>query len=153
MIRLETHSVWVGNAAECRDSARIRSLGITAVVDLAVNEPPPVLSRELAVCRFPLHDGMSNPTWLLAAAIGCVAGLVRARVPTFVCCSAGMSRAPTIASVGIAKARGIDPSEVLAEIAKLQHVDISPGLWAAATAAMHERDYRFDLDDKEKGGA
>jgi len=149
MVRLEPHKLWIGNASDCRDSARIRSLGIAAVIDLAVNEPPPVLSRELTVCRFPLHDGMTNPNWLLAAAIKCVAGFVRANVPTLVCCSAGMSRAPTIASAGVAKATGKDPAEVLGEIRKLTHVDVSPGLWACATAAINPRDFRFQLGANE----
>jgi hypothetical protein len=152
MVRLEPYKLLIGNASDCRDSARVRSLGIVAVIDLAVNEPPPVLSRELTVCRFPLHDGMTNPNWLLAAAIDCVAGFVRANVPTLVCCSAGMSRAPTIASTGIAKATGRSPAEVLREIQKLTHVDVSPGLLACSTAAINPRDFRFDLDSNEKGG-
>jgi len=60
-----------------------------------------------------------------------------------------MSRAPTIASAGVGKATGKDPAEVLGEIRKLTHVDVSPGLWACATAAINPRDFRFQLGANE----
>ncbi|MFO0924334.1 MAG: hypothetical protein U0905_17805 [Pirellulales bacterium] len=43
--------------------------GIRAVVDLAINEKPAELGRELICCRFPINDGDGNPDWLIAIAI------------------------------------------------------------------------------------
>lgn len=143
MLNVAPHKLWIGNAPEARDSARLRAQGIAAIVDLAVNEPPAVLSRELVVCRFPLHDGTSNPAWMLRAAINTVAELLRAHVPTIVCCSAGMSRAPSISAAAIAKVTGRSPGECLAEIAALRQLDVSSGLWACACAAIEDRDFRF----------
>ncbi|MBX3390353.1 MAG: dual specificity protein phosphatase family protein [Phycisphaeraceae bacterium] len=143
MHQIHPYRLWIGNASEARDSARLRALGIAAVIDLAVNEPPPVLSRELMVCRFPLHDGTTNPAWLLRAAINAVVGLVQSNVPTIVCCSAGMSRAPSITAAALAKVTNRPPGDCLAEIAAAWQLDVSSGLWACACAAIEDNDLRF----------
>ncbi|MFX8972798.1 hypothetical protein ABTN24_20100, partial [Acinetobacter baumannii] len=66
--------------------------GIMAVVELADSEKSVELPREIVRCRFPLSDGGDNPPWLLRLAADTVAALIRADVPTAVCCSAGVSR-------------------------------------------------------------
>jgi len=143
MLHVSPYKLWIGNASEARDSAEIRAQGIAVVIDLAVNEPPAVLSRELVLFRFPLHDGMNNPPWLLRAAINAVAGFIRSQTPALVCCSAGMSRAPSITAAALAKATSRPPGEWLAEIAAARQLDVSSGLWSCACAAIEDRDDRF----------
>jgi len=63
------YNLWLGNARDGRDLRAILDAGIQAVVDLAFEEPPAVLVRELTYCRFPLLDGAGNPPWLLRAAV------------------------------------------------------------------------------------
>ncbi len=50
---------------------------IQAVVDLALNEPPAQLNREMIYCRFPLLDGNENSDPILKLAIECTASLVQ----------------------------------------------------------------------------
>ncbi|MBY0460374.1 MAG: hypothetical protein K2V38_23920, partial [Gemmataceae bacterium] len=84
MRRIPGYPLWVGSTAAARDLRAILAADIAAVVDLALSEPPPPLTRELVYCRFPLVDGAGNPPWLLRAAIETAARLVRAGVPTLV---------------------------------------------------------------------
>jgi hypothetical protein len=69
MRQVATLSLWLGHAGDGRDSAALHASGISAVVDLAMNEPPAVPARELVYCRFPLLDGAGNPPWRLRAAV------------------------------------------------------------------------------------
>jgi len=39
--------LWIGNALESRDLTRVLELGMEALVDLAIEEPPASLVREL----------------------------------------------------------------------------------------------------------
>ncbi len=104
--------------------------GIAAVVDLAGNEPAAQLARELTYCRFPLVDGEGNPPWLLRAAVDAVAGLLQAKVPTLVCCSAGMSRSLLVAGAAVARLQGRSLAEGLAAVACSGPADVSRGLLA-----------------------
>lgn len=126
---IEGESLWLGHVGDIRDLRSVLSAGILAVIDLAVNEPPAVITRELVYCRFPLVDGAGNPPWLLQAAIDCVAGLLRSGTPTLVYCGAGMSRSPCIAAAAIARARGCSLEEALMLVAKSGAIDVAPGLW------------------------
>jgi len=83
--------LWIGHVGDVRDPRAMFSTGILAVIDLALNEPPVVLPRELVYCRFPLIDGGGNPRWLLRAAVDCVANFRHWETPTLVYCGAGMS--------------------------------------------------------------
>ncbi len=112
------------------------SAGILAVVDLAMNEPPAVVTRELVYCRFPLVDGAGNPPWILRAAIDAVAGLLRSGVPTLLYCGAGMSRSPAIAAAVIVSLRGCSLSDGLATVAPSGALDISPGFLAEVQAVL-----------------
>ncbi len=104
-------------------------LGIVAVVDLAYEQPPAAVARDLAYLRFPICDGAGNPPWLLHAAVGLIARLIGERVPTLVACGAGMSRSPAIAAAALARAEGRPMEECLAEIVEDGPSDISPELW------------------------
>jgi hypothetical protein len=136
MRRVPGYPLWLGHFGDARDLPGIHAAGILAVVDLALNEPPAPLARELTYCRFPLVDGVGNPRWLLRIAVGTVAGLLRSGSPTLVCCGAGMSRTPCVAGAAIALVRGCPPAEGLSIAAQAGAADVSPGLWAELCAAL-----------------
>jgi len=114
---------------DARDLRLLYDTGIRAVVDLAINEAPAQLGRELIYCRFPINDGDGNPDWLLAIAIRTIAAMIRNEIQTVVACSAGMSRAPTVAAASIALLTNRDPDECLIEIIADSPNDVSPILW------------------------
>ena len=122
--------LWLGNARDCRDKRAILDAGIQAVVDLALEEPPAVLVRELTYCRFPLLDGAGNPDGLLRAAVETVTTFLRAGTPTLVCCGAGMSRAPVIAAAAIASLRGCRLVDSLSQVIPSGSGDVSSTLHA-----------------------
>jgi hypothetical protein len=120
----------VGNAMDARDLRLIYDNGIRAVIDLAINEPPAQLGRELVYCRFPLNDGDGNANALITLAIRTIASLISCEIPTLVACSAGMSRAPCIAAGSIALLTGRDPDDCLTQLITDAPNDVSPILWA-----------------------
>ncbi len=122
--------LYVGNAMDARDLKSIYDNQIRAVVDLAINEPPAQLGREIIYCRFPLNDGAGNNDGLIAIAVRTIAAMMQNRIRTIVACSAGMSRAPTIAAASIALLTGLDPEECLVEVISNAPNDVSPLLWA-----------------------
>ncbi len=130
MRRVENYSLWLGHAGEVVDSLSLSAQGIVAVVDLALNEPPAIFLRDLIYCRFPLTDGSGNASRLLRAAIESVAALVRAGTPTFVFCSAGMSRSPCIAAAALALVDGCSATDALRLVIQSGPADISPKLWS-----------------------
>ncbi len=126
MRRIEEYSLWLGHAGDVRDPSGILAVGILVVVDLALNEPPPSLPRELAYCRFPLLDGPGNPSWLLRAVVETVAYLVRSGTATLVYCSVGLSRSPCIAAAAVAVVSGLPPDEGLTLISRSGPSDVFP---------------------------
>jgi protein-tyrosine phosphatase len=110
--------------------------GIEAIVELADSEQMATLPRELVRCRFPLSDGGINAPWLLRMAADSVAALLRAGVPTLVCCASGMSRSVCIAASGLALAEGRPLDEALAAVAGSGPADVSPGLLAQVREAL-----------------
>jgi len=129
MIRIEPFLLWLGHAGDCRDFERLADAGIQAVVQLAAEEPQAKLPHELLVFRIPLHDGAGNRAVNLRLAFETVANLLRNQVPTVVCCSAGASRSPAIASCALALVQNRSPSECLRLVGKFRRTDLSPGLW------------------------
>jgi protein-tyrosine phosphatase len=136
MRQVPGYSLWVGHIGDARNLRSVLSSGILAVVDLALNEPPVVLTRELVYCRFPLGDGSGNPPWLLRAAVDAGAGLLRAGTPTLVYCGAGLSRSLAVAAAAVALVRGCSPAEGLAVVSRTGPADVSPGLWAEVQAVL-----------------
>jgi hypothetical protein len=130
MRRVPGYSLWLGHAGDVRDARGLLAAGIVAVIDLAIQEAPAPLPRELVYGRFPLVDGSGNPPWLLRAAVETVAGLLRDQVPTLVGCGVGLSRSPCIAGAAIARVAGCPPGEGLAIALQAAPADISPALWA-----------------------
>ena len=128
----DVHSdlLFVGNAWDARDLQLLYDKEIVAIVDLALNEKPAQLGRDMIYCRFPLNDGDGNPDSTIALSIKTIVSLIRCNVKTLVACSAGMSRAPTIAAASIAMLRNDEPDAYLAEIIRTGPNDISPILWS-----------------------
>ena len=89
--------LWLGNAGDLRDPTVLDRQGIRAVVQVALEERPPQLPRELLCCHFPIVDGENEPS-VVAVALEAAAALVRTATPTLICCGAGMSRSPAIAA-------------------------------------------------------
>ena len=123
---------------DVRDLRKVHDASILAIVDLAIEELLPELTRELIYCRVPLVDGSSNSLTRLAVAIETTASLIRKKVPTLVACGAGMSRAPSIAAAAIALVRNQSPDKTLQELVAENPHDISPALWARVRIACRE---------------
>jgi len=128
--------VWLGHAGETRDFRSLFDAGIRAVVELAAEELVSPVPRETIYCRFPLLDGVGNDNDVLLLAIGAVAGLVRKRMPTLVCCSSGLSRSPAVAAAGLALAHDGSPESALVRVTACHPSDVSPGLWNEITALL-----------------
>jgi hypothetical protein len=138
--KLTGYQLWLGHVGDVRDPSELFGAGIAAVVDLALNEPPATLPRELVYCRFPIIDGPGNPRPLLRLAVETVAFLLRSNTPTLVYCGAGMSRTPAVAGAAIALASGCSLAEGLVVALQSGVSDVSPGLWAEVEEAMvHSR--------------
>src|SRR3954471_366892 len=129
MRQIPPFPLWVGNAGDRADPRRLHAIGIRAIVDLAIEEPPAPVARELAYCRLPLMDGAANPSWMVRVAVETVASLLRTGTPTLLCCSAGMSRSPCVAAGAISLLSGTPPQEALRAVVAGAPCDISGGFW------------------------
>ncbi len=138
MRQIPGRALWVGHAGDLRNARGVLNVGISAVVELADNEPFANLPRDLVRGRFPLADGGENPIWLLRLAAETVAVCLKADVATLVCCSAGMNRSVCVAAGGIALAEGRPMAEALRLVAESGPVDVSPGLFIQLKQALSE---------------
>src|SRR5262249_45316796 len=129
MNQILPYPVWVGHAGEGRDYRHLFDAGIKALVQLAVEEPAAQPPREMISCRFPLVDGLGNPTEMLYLAIHTLATLVQRHVPTLICCGGGVSRAPAVTAAALALAHHESPESCLQQIVRHHPSDVSPGLW------------------------
>jgi len=129
MTHIEPYELWLGHAGDGRNVSAILDNQIQAVVQLAIEEPLLILPRELIYLCMPLDDGPDNDRVQLRLAVESLLLLLRANISTLVCCSAGASRSPAVASFAIASRDSKSPSECLLAIRKLRGTDISPGLW------------------------
>jgi len=129
MHRIQPYQIWIGHAGDGRDLRNLLDHGIHAVVQLAFEEPPVNLQREIIVERYPLLDGTANSPKLLRLAIHGVVALIQERVPVLICCGAGMSRSPAIVAAAISIIDGRELQECLKIITEHSPADISPGLW------------------------
>lgn len=63
MIReIHPDRLFIGNAMDARDLQLLDDNRIVALVDLAVNELPAHLARDMIYCRIPINDGDGNRT-------------------------------------------------------------------------------------------
>ena len=139
MRQVPGYQLWLGHVGDARDLRTVLSTGILAVVDLALNESPATVTRELAYCRFPLLDGNGNAPWLVRAAVDTVAGLLRSGTPTLLFCGAGMSRTPIIAAAAIAHLRNCSLADAVGVVAQSGPADLSPGLLAEVQAILDDK--------------
>jgi len=130
MHQVAPHRLWIGNALDARDLRRLYELEIAAVIDLALEEKPAQLGREMVYCRFPLVDGAGNSPVVLRAAVEMTVRLIAQQMPTVVACGAGMSRSPAVVAVALAKVEEKQPDECLAALVAGQPHDVSPLFWA-----------------------
>lgn len=130
MNQIVPHLLWLGHAREGRDYQKVFEAGVRAVVELAAEESPSIVPRELVYCRFPLLDGPGNETGWLYLAIHTVATLLERRVPTLVSGGAGLSRSPTVAAAALSWIHQESPEECLQRVTKQHPSDVSPGLWS-----------------------
>lgn len=136
MNRILPYPLWIGHEAEGHDFARILDQGIEAVVDLAAEEATRATPRELVYCRFPLIDGSGNRPELLALAVRTVAALATAGVPTLVCCSAGLSRAPAVVAAALSVVESRPPEASLKAVVEHHPADVSPRFWGDLLTAL-----------------
>lgn len=130
MYEIHRELLWLGHAGDVREPGPLFDAGITAVVDLAFEEPPAQLPRELIYCRFPLNDGHGNEPSVLLHSVQTVVDFIGAGRRTLIGCSAGMSRSPTIAAFSLAAYLSQRPEDVVARIAGLKTLEINAGLWS-----------------------
>ena len=130
MRQIPSYRLWIGNALDGADMRKLHSEGIETLIDVGLNEPVPLVSRELIYCRFPLHDGAGNAAALLQLAIETTAALICAGTPALVFCSAGMSRSPAVAAAALAIATRRSADECLIAVFGDGPRDLSPVLWA-----------------------
>jgi protein-tyrosine phosphatase len=123
--------LWLGNAGDGRDPERLLRAGVVAVINLAAEEPSPVLPRSMVYCRFPIMDGAQDGQAVLDVAIQTVVSLLKNQVPTLVYCGAGMSRSPAVVAAALSVVQGGSPEERLREILAGHPHDVSPQLWEA----------------------
>jgi hypothetical protein len=139
MRQVAGHALWLGHAGDLRKPQTVLSAGIEAVVELADSEQLALLPRELVRCRFPLSDGGDNPSWLLRLASESVATLLRASVPTLVCCASGLSRSVCVAAGGLTLAEERPFDESLALVIGSGPADVSPAFLMQLRAALGVR--------------
>ena len=90
---------------DARNRASVLAFSIEAVVDLAIEELPSPISRELLYFRIPLIDGCGNYQTHLKLAIDTIRHLIASETPTLIACSAGLSRSPLLTAAAIAGIR------------------------------------------------
>ncbi len=123
-------TLWIGNALDARDVKGVLALGITAVIDLAIEEPPIQFPRDIVYCRLPLIDGSGNQPAILRAAIDSTATFVTSETATLVACGAGMSRSPAIVAAAMAALDSCTLADALEKLTSRQPHDVSLGLLA-----------------------
>lgn len=128
LTKVESYELWLGSVVDARDVRAILNCGITAIVDLAINELPIVYPRDIVYCRIPLLDGQGNLTTSLRLAIRAATSLLAGNVPTLVFCSMGMSRTPVIAAAAISLHEGVPLEQSLPRVLRDRPADVSPTL-------------------------
>ena len=129
MHEIHPELLWLGNALDIREPRSLFDVGITAVIDVAFEEPPAQLPRQLIYCRFPLNDGGGNDATVLLQTVQTLVDFLAAGTRTIVVCSAGISRSPTIAAHGLAALLAQKPCDVVARIAEAKSLEIQPVFW------------------------
>lgn len=132
-------TLWIGNARDARNVKSVLDLGISAIIDLAMEEPPVTFPREIVYCRLPLVDGEENNPPVLQTAIETLVRFIEAEVPTLVACSGGMSRSPAIVAAALSKINATSFDEAIKQIASIGPCDVAPGLWNEIQTLLEEK--------------
>ena len=122
--------LWIGHAVDVRNPKPLFDVGITAVVDVAYEEPPAQLPRQLIYCRFPISDDSGNEPTVLRQTVQTIVDLLSSGTPTIVACSAGMSRSPIFAAAALAIYLGESPDDVIMRIGSSKSLEVSGPLWS-----------------------
>ncbi len=130
MRRIHDHDLWLGTALDARDLRKLYEHEIAAVVDLAMEEKPAELGRDIIYLRVPLIDGAGNAPATIRLAVVVVEHLMKSQMQTLVACGAGMSRSPAIVAAALARVEQRSPDECLEQLVQGQPHDVSPRLWA-----------------------
>ncbi len=120
--------LYIGDALSARDLKLIYDHKLVAVVDLAADEAPATLGRDIIYCRFPLHDDGSNDEAMVSASIQCLHSLLQCSFRTLVACSAGMSRSPLVGAGAVSLLTGDSLQDCLHLITTDAPHDVSPSL-------------------------
>jgi protein-tyrosine phosphatase len=124
-----SRQLFIGNARDARDLRLLHDHEISAVLDLAIDEPPAQLSREMTYCRVPLMDGEGNSDSQISLAIHTLLHLLASKQPILVACSGGMSRSPAICAAALAIDASRSCGESLSQVLSDGPSDVSPALW------------------------
>ena len=138
MNQIDRFPLWIGHAGDGRDIREIHSHKIRAVVQLAMEEPPIGVTRDMIFLRYPIVDGVGNSPDLLTLAIHSVVALLAKKVPSLVCCAAGMSRSPTIVAAALAVISERDFDETLKSLLEYLPADVSASLLHDVRAAVKQ---------------
>jgi protein-tyrosine phosphatase len=130
MDRIPPDRLWIGHAGDSRNHPQLLENGIEAIVQVAIEERAIQAPPELIALRFPMTDAGGSQAELMHLAIITVANLIQARIPTLVCCAAGMSRSPAIAAAALSVAHREPPESSLRRVARYRRTDVSPQLWS-----------------------
>ena len=144
MNELKAGMLWIGNAIDARNPRKLLDAGIGAVVDLAYEESPAQLPRQMTYCRFPLNDGGGNDPRLVIQALQTTLRLLQNKIPTLIACSAGMSRSPTMAAFAMAGFASEDPEKCLLEIGKIRSLELKSQLWGEVLEAYRASQVEMD---------
>jgi protein-tyrosine phosphatase len=136
MHQIPPHLLWIGHSGDGRELRTIFDQGIQARVELAAEEALAPAPHDLITCRFPLVDGNGNDPAMLRMALRTVAHLLREKVPTLVCCGAGLSRSPAVVAGAIALLTGERPEDCLVRVLLHRPADLVPGLWHEVAIAV-----------------
>jgi len=120
--------LWIGNAGDARNVQSVMDAGVQVVIDLAIEEPPFLLPREIISCRIPLLDGEGNHPARIRSAVDFITQFVKEQIPTLVACSGGMSRSPLIVSAVVATIEAITFDEAVRRVTTAGPCDLSPKL-------------------------
>jgi protein-tyrosine phosphatase len=142
--------LWIGDALDVRDISGVLRVGIVAVIDLAMEEPPVPYPRDVVYCCFPLIDGSGNQLGVLRAAITTTRVFIESQTPLLVACGAGMSRSPAIVAAAMAMIEGVTLAEALGKMVAQQPHDVSPSLLGEISEIL-AGDFGADGEESDRG--
>lgn len=134
MYEIHPDLLWLGHAFDIREPRPLFDAGISAVIDVAIEERVAQLPRQLLYLRFPINDGGGNAPFILRLAVQSLVDLLHSDTRTIIACSAGMSRSPTIAAFALAYHLNITPEAALERIATIKTMEINSLLWSDIAA-------------------